>query len=229
MKKSNEPIPKLRRLILELHKINSRLTWSVEIEENMIKNLQYFNGKIILDEDKEKLHIISNMFRVLFDYNIITLHNILEIQPTIEKILNQNGYSTLLDALKDSWNIINDEKKRIKKYRNLFVAHSLDNIVKFYDYPQLEEFDKDFQNASSKISIAVRCGLFYLSPIIHTFHDEWELGMLEYRQRGGKPDYTVSISKSFNEISNRSNTIAKKVSEQLMKNGYMPFNNERII
>jgi len=229
MQKPNEPIPELRRLILELHKINSRLYWSIEIEEHMIKVLQKFNGQIVTDEDKEELQVINNMFRILFDYNIIALHNIIEIQPTIEKILIKNKYSTLLNSLKDSWGIINNEKKRIKKYRNLFIAHSLSNIIKFPDYPQLEEFDEDFQNAPTKISIAARGGLFYLSPIIQTFQDEWELGMLEYKQKGGTPDYKINISKSFDEISNSTHEIAEKVSKQLIKNGYMPLDSEGIL
>ena len=228
MEKSNEPIPELRRLMLELHKLNTRLNWSVDLEEYMIKILQNLDGQTITDENTKKIHMINAMFRILFDYNIVTLHNIIEIQPTIERIVIQNKYNSLLESLKDAWGIINDEKKRIKKYRNLFVAHSLDNITKLQCYPQLEEFDKDFRNASTKISIAVRAGVFYLSPILYTFDDEWKRAMSEYRERGGEPDYTINSSKSFDEISNATQEIIEKVSKQLIKNGYMPLDSEGV-
>ena len=228
MKKSKIITPKSKPLILELHKINSRLYWSVKIEEYIIKTMKNFNGKSVTNEIEEQLDIFNSLHRILIDYNIIALHNIIEIQPMIKKFLDENGYSTLSESLKDSWTVIENEKTRIIKYRNLFIAHSRHNIVGLPDDTQLEKFDKDFKNTPKRISIAIRAGLFYLSPIIHTFDDEWEMGMLEYRLRGGEPDYQTDVLKNFIEISDKTDKLMEKTHKQLVKNGYMPFDIEGI-
>lgn len=225
------PVPsytKLQKLLLEMHKINTRLAWTDSILEYFMKIWKKdFYGKLRDSEKENQLEIQNLISRILFEYNVVNLYSLIEIKPTIDEELKKLGMEKLADSLHESWQIIEKQKNRIKKYRNLFVAHSKINI-ETEDYPMLEKFDKSFLDAIKDISLAAKCGLIYISPIIYSLEDEWEMAMLQYRLEGGRPDFQINWSEQYSEIQEQFEKISEKISFNLLKSGYMPITDDNI-
>lgn len=221
MKSNSQPFTDVEKLVLELNLLLNRFSWSNEIiEYNMMIWYNEYQGTEVTSEKNQKLHIFSRMGRILFDYDVLNLYSLHEIHPMIIQQLKMMDSYELEKSLKDCWAPIECEKDRIKKYRNLFVAHSKYSAKDFF---LIEEFDPSYSDANKKISLAAKCALFYISPILS--HLELELGTAyaTYHARGGQADRELLWNKEYEEIKQELDIIVKKTADHLMKNGFMPY------
>ena len=113
------------------HVIGQRLLYSNFVLDRLAPKLDPAHIRTIFTEDEkeeakklgEDLQEYALTSRICFDFNVVQLYSLLEAHQEIKKYLTTQPRIDLENYLEDVWKEVKNQKNRICKWRNNFVAH----------------------------------------------------------------------------------------------------------
>lgn len=159
---------------------------------------------------------IKTIARIVHDYTVINLYNLLEIHPILVKHLNNMNEIELEKSLQDLWNPIQKLQPRIRKWRNKIIAHAEDIAKK---HKPLYEIDEDYEQFGNEIFFATLCAVMYCSAISLNL-PEYGNSIASHRRQiqYAKNSFTMTEWKNTH---NRFSILTDQVMQNLKNNGYL--------
>ena len=176
---NNQEINPTESCFIELNSIGYRLTWA---SETLFKHAQLLPDFVIKGNEPTYASIHKFMVRSMWEYMILNLYKLLEIHDSIlGKILKKLDATELEKSLEECWKPIKELKKEIGNFRNI-LAHSKDQANNYYSYM---DKDPNFYKTQTKVIIATKAAILYISEIFENLSDVNEIATISHQARVG--------------------------------------------
>lgn len=178
-------IKPLHSCFLQLNHILYRLSWANLLHEELNEPLSKVDKQ---EHPKDKSERIRAKSVIYLDYIFLNLDQLIEIHDRkLGKVLNEIGFSNLLQCMEDLWAPIKKLKGKIELWRNNYVAHSTKQAS---DFNNLKEIDPDYENTIKKVFFASRLACLYIYAIFTNLKSDYQLALslqkLQLQSSGGR-------------------------------------------
>lgn len=216
-KSNDNEFSEMESCIIILNLTANHLTTAVQIMNDSIAKLDehiilYSEG---IDPDGE-IRDSKNMFLIAYEYAILNLFKLLEIHPLLVRHLKESGYESLELALQEVWKPIQKIEKRIRDWRNKYIAHAKNNAKKLEIYT---DFDENYSELPREVFVASVNAILYCGAISSNMELEYSYAIEKFQRHVQYERNAFKIAE-WKDTHKDFKIIFKNLKDALEKNGY---------
>ena len=200
----------IKSCILELDALGYRITSSLSIFKDIIKELDQKKGK---NKDfNERFATI----KILWEYMEINVFKLCEIHNTsIGRMLMSLDEKNLETSLKPSWEKIKDNQLKLKEFRNL-LSHSQKPSG---DWKLFTDLDPTL-NIQTDLITCAHTAIYYIAGILRNLPDLYGDAQYDLKQRDNQNKIDYDLGYGLSDAEKTSKKILEETNSLLEKNGY---------
>lgn len=202
--------------LIRLNTIAYRLSWANFILEKTLLEIPKYeikNAPQSLDKKKNDAILL-----ILFEYIILNIDQLIDIHPTIARLIKEESFIDLIKSLNKIWKPIQEGASKIRKWRNLHVAHSGESVSEYMN-PSL--LDPDYFETQKEIFHFSRLATFYIEGIFENFDFDYKSAM-QVQKKVVAELKPAQMHEQWEEMKKITNKILIDSKKDVIKAGFLP-------
>ncbi len=209
----DEALEKIGKYSRRLFFLVEKLSYPNVFLDETYERLKKLEGTHVTEQEKRKT---GEFIKILFDAVVVHLYSLVEIKEDLNTALEAVGKKDLNDSLKLLWNPIDQMETKIRKWRNLMLAHEKFQFKKFMT---LEEIDKEYYETIPRMFFASRLAVYYIDALLINLKTEMFFEIHEELERRMK-QRQFFLFQHFEEDNKKIKELVEKTKSELRKREY---------
>lgn len=209
----DEALDKIGRYSRRLFFLAEKLSYPNVFLDETYEKMKKFEGTHVSEQEKART---GEFIKILHDQLVIHLFSLIEIKKELDATLEVLGKEDLVYSLRFMWEPISHMENKIRRWRNLVLAHEKFQFKKFMT---LKKIDKEYYETVPKIFFVSRLAVYYIEALLINLKTEMFLEIhneLEERKKSKE----FFIFKHFEENNKKIKNIVDKTKMELGKKNY---------